>query len=106
MKIRMIKCSNKVRANVGRVAVSRGPFIYCMEETDNGKNLQMLKISKNPEFTYKDGIITAKGFREDEDEALYSTWNESSGTPEELKFIPYFSWANRGEGEMQVYVRI
>lgn len=106
MKIRMIKCSNKVRANVGRVAVSRGPFIYCMEEADNGKNLQMLKISKKPEFTYKDGMITAKGFREDEDEVLYSTWNESSGTPEELKFIPYFSWANRGEGEMQVYVRI
>ena len=106
LKTRLIKCSNKVRANTGRVAVTRGPFVYCLEETDNGKELQMLKISKTPGFLYEDGFITADGFREKEDTSLYSEWTEGDNEKIRLKFIPYYRWANRGENEMSVYVRI
>ena len=106
LKTRLIKCSNKVRANTGRVAVTRGPFVYCLEETDNGKELQMLKISKTPGFLYENGFITADGFREKEDTSLYSEWTEGDYEKIRLKFIPYYRWANRGENEMSVYVRI
>ena len=103
---RMIKCSNKVRYDLDKIAVTRGPFVYCLEQADNGRDLQMLKISKTPDFSYEGLFITANGFREKESEQLYSDWKEAEMSPVRLKFIPYYRWANRGEGEMQVYVRI
>lgn len=105
-KIKMIKCSNKVRANVGKVAITRGPFVYCYEETDNGKNLHLLKLSENPNFVYKDGQIFADGLREKEDNQLYSEYNRPEFEECTLKFIPYYHWGNRGENEMAVYIRI
>lgn len=103
---KLIKCSNKVRANVGRAAVMRGPFVYCMEEIDNGCNLQMLKLDADKPLEYKDGYIYAHGVREKADDALYSTYNESEEEECTLKFIPYYRWGNRGENEMCVYVRV
>ncbi len=103
---RLVKCSNRVRENVGKAAVSRGPFVYCIEEVDNGKNLQMIRV-KNDSVFVKDGeAIIADGFREKEDSSLYSTLKEIEETPCKIRFIPYYRWANRGENEMTVYVRI
>ena len=76
------------------------------EEADNGKKLQLLKISKSPDFRYENGYITANGFRESEDEGLYFEYRESEVTPVRLRFIPYYRWGNRGENEMNVYIRI
>ena len=104
--IKMIKCSNRVRANIGKVAVTRGPIVYCIEETDNGKNLQMLKLSEKPNFRYENGRIFADGFREQEDNALYSNYSFPKFEKCSIKFIPYYQWGNRGENEMSVYIRI
>lgn len=101
----VIKCSNLVRANTDKVAITRGPFVYCLEEADNGKNLQMLKIDLSKPFEYKDGVIYAKGFREKPDNRLYSPYFESEKEECTLKFIPYYKWGNRGINEMCVYVR-
>lgn len=103
---RLIRCSNKVRYNLDKVAVTRGPFVYCLEQTDNGNNLQMLKINKNTELSLSDGYIIAEGVKEAEVDNLYTEWHEPDFMSVELKFIPYYKWANRDEGEMQVYVRI
>lgn len=105
MGIRLIKCSNRVRANVGKVAVTRGPFVYCAEEVDNGANLQMLLLGEDPDLEYDSGVITAAGFREKEDDALYSDYSSPALTPTEIKFLPYYRWGNRGENEMCVYIR-
>lgn len=104
--IRLIKCSNLVKSNVGKVAVMKGPVVYCVEEADNGKNLQLLKISKNPEFRYEKPYIIAKGTREEIEASLYSEYKDSHEKECEIKFIPYSQWGNRGENEMSVYVRI
>lgn len=106
MQSRLIKCSNRVRENTGKVAVVRGPFVYCVEEADNGKNLQMLRISKEPDFRCDGDTVIADGFREKEDGALYSEWSEAQETPVQIKLIPYYKWGNRGENEMCVYIRI
>ncbi len=105
-KAKLIKCSNRVRANVGKAALSKGPFVYCIEEVDNGKNLQMLRVNPKGSFTEDGDIILADGFREKEDEKLYSEYQKADETPCKIKFIPYYRWANRGENEMTVYVRI
>lgn len=106
MKIKLIKCSNKVRANVGKAAVMRGPTVYCIEEADNGKNLQMLKLSDKPDFRYENGVIFARGLREQEDKQLYSEYTLPCCKECTLKFIPYYKWGNRSENEMSVYIRI
>ncbi|MCC8073290.1 MAG: glycoside hydrolase family 127 protein [Clostridiales bacterium] len=103
---RIVKCSNKVRENIGKAAVMRGPIVYCLEEWDNGKNLHMLKLCENPNFEYLNGCIYADGLREKEDDKLYSTYSKPEFSPCRLKFIPYYKWANRGENEMSVYIRI
>ncbi len=106
MQVRMIKCSNRVRANIGKIAVTRGPFVYCIEEVDNGKNLQMLKINRCPDFRTDGDVIYAKGFREKDCGILYSEWSNPELEETEIKLIPYYKWGNRGENEMSVYINI
>lgn len=106
LRVRMIKCSNKVRSNLDKVAITRGPFVYCAEEVDNGKELQMLKINKIPDFDICDDILYANAFREKESNKLYNEWAEPEYVPVRIKLIPYYKWANRGENEMSVYIRI
>lgn len=106
MKVRLIKCSNLVRENAGKAAVTRGPFVYCIEEADNGKNLQLLRISRNPSFRFDGETIIADGFREKENALLYSEWSTPDEEAAEITLIPYYKWGNRGENEMSVYIRI
>lgn len=117
MKVRMIQPNPRVREDIGKVALMRGPVVYCMEEADNGKNLHLLAIGENPQITEKvnselgEGVVTfyAAGKRraEDitEDHQLYHTYRRPVYEDVYLQFIPYYTWANRGEGEMQVWVR-
>lgn len=106
MKPKIIKCSNRVRANTDKIAVTKGPFVYCAEEADNGKNLQMLKISRKTEFECDGEFLVADGFREKESDSLYEEWSESQEEKAKIKLIPYYRWGNRGENEMSVYLRI
>lgn len=106
VKPKLIKCSNLVRANIGRVAVTKGPFVYCIEEADNGRNLQMLKISRNPKFEMIGDTVIADGFREKECASLYEEWSEPELEKVRIKLIPYYKWGNRGKNEMSVYIPI
>ncbi len=106
MKARLIKCSNLVRANTDKVAVTKGPFVYCIEEADNGKNLQLLSISPEAEFAADGNALIADGFREKENTVLYSEWKPPVLESIKIRFIPYYAWGNRGENEMSVYVRL
>ncbi|MGN0524096.1 MAG: glycoside hydrolase family 127 protein [Eubacterium sp.] len=106
LKPRLVRCSNRVRANVGRAAVMRGPLVYCVEEVDNGKNLQMLSIDDSPDFKVNGENIVVNGYREKEDRQLYSTYYQPIKNPVKITFIPYYKWGNRGENEMSVYIRI
>ncbi|MCH5317343.1 MAG: glycoside hydrolase family 127 protein [Eubacterium sp.] len=105
-KIKIIKCNPRVRSNIGKVAVMRGPIVYCLEEKDNGKDLQLLRLSHSPKFSFDGECITANGYREIVDtNELYYEYREAEEILIKLKFIPYFQWANRGKNEMSVYIR-
>ncbi len=107
-----------VRSDVGKVAISRGPFIYCMEGVDNGSNIHLSYIKSDTElkaYYHEDlfgGIVTieADGYGEEiqkKDELpLYRNGKAPiTECKKRLKWIPYFCWANRGETEMQVWIR-
>ncbi|WP_312093466.1 beta-L-arabinofuranosidase domain-containing protein [Niallia sp.] len=106
-----------VRENMGKIAIQRGPFIYCLEEEDNGNNLHLLQVSKNAKFTYDFveeqcegiGVIKTQGKKKSVqdfgEDTLYALYSKDQFEENELTFIPYFAWANRSIGEMLVWVR-
>lgn len=106
IKPHFVACTNNVRANVGKVALCRGPIVYCVEEADNGANIQQLIVSASGDFTPTDSGIIVRGFREKASDSLYYDYKTPSLEETAVKFIPYYKWGNRGENEMSVFVRI
>jgi hypothetical protein len=102
-----------VRMDVGRVALRRGPLIYCVEEADNaGGPVQRLTLPRQAalraERAEAFGGVTmlrapAKELAPPESGALYST-TPTTTRDAMLAAVPYFLWANRGPGSMQVWV--
>jgi DUF1680 family protein len=111
---RRVYANPKVANDVGKVAIQRGPIVYCMEGVDNGSGLQQLYLSEDAELHVVNcpdklnGIdeIKAKGKRESgfDDQVLYQYDQSAKFEDADLTFIPYYSWANRGENEMTVWV--
>lgn len=101
--------------DVGRVALKRGPLVYCVEEADNpGGRVQRLKLSRQAEIVVgenRDAVLgglvtlTAKGKAIDESDwsGLYRTAPPREA-PATLTAVPYYLWANRGKGSMVVWV--
>ena len=100
----LVYANTCVEDDAGKVAVMRGPVVFCLEEADNGKHLSELMI-ESIDSQCQDSVIL-KGYREhtEDHKALYSTIppriEETS-----IKAIPYSHWGNAGEGEMRVWVR-
>jgi DUF1680 family protein len=103
-----------VRMDVGRVALRRGPLIYCVEEADNpGGSVQTLALPRSTVVAAewrKDlfgGVMTltatAKRLVAGDGDALYSTAPPTAEAAK-LTALPYFLWANREPGSMQVWI--
>lgn len=112
------EADDRVREDIGKVALTRGPVVYCLEEADNGENLHLIYVSDNLEAKEEEiqiggrKILALKtnGFQKlscivEKEEGLYHTYKKPQYETKELTWIPYYAWANRGEGEMQVWVK-
>ncbi|MBA7709998.1 Non-reducing end beta-L-arabinofuranosidase [subsurface metagenome] len=116
MPVERVEAHPSVRHDCGRIALQRGPTVYCLEEKDNGKDLHDVLLPRHTELATKKGssglpkgipVIIGKAFRRDAGEwkgSLYRT-SRSEYHPCEIMAIPYFMWANRGKGEMLVWIR-
>ncbi len=115
MQVERVQAHPNVRANCGRVALQRGPLVYCLEEIDNGKNLNdlVLPCEENLDVQFEKNllggiaVITGNAKRRALDEwesTLYKT-DVSKREDNALKAIPYFAWDNREPGEMLVWMR-
>lgn len=115
MAVELVRANPTLQETVGKVALQRGPLIYCLEEKDNGENLSALQLSLNSTLSshMENGllggvyVIDAQGYRTTEwgmEEPLYQS-KELAISPILLRAVPYYAWANRGAGEMQVWVR-
>lgn len=118
MPVLRLRSHPLVRYNAGKIALQRGPFVYCLEEADNGPQLanMMLPSDSTVEPEWRDdllgGIMTLRSsaYRlTDEgggwDTSLYRHDTSIALAPTEAAFIPYYAWANRGKGEMTVWVK-
>jgi DUF1680 family protein len=104
----------EVDADRGRMVLTRGPLIYCLEQADNGPELDRLILPVEEPFQPSEskdllnGVVTLHGnaVRESSDESR-SLYSDQPPGLEAVKVtaVPYFSWANRGPGEMQIWIR-
>lgn len=116
MEVRIMEADSRVREDIGKVVVMRGPFVYCLEETDNGEDLHLLSLDVDAEaqVTEKDiaGTVvrglTLWGYRREtvhiDGQGLYRVAKKHQRIRVPLFFVPYYTWANRGENEMQVWI--
>ncbi len=122
MMIRMVAANPAVREDVDKVAFMRGPVTFCAEEADNGPNLHLLRVDTRDIGERGEGIrrvydfdtfgyetvrleVPARRLIMDASGSLYPLWQPPKEEPATLRLVPYYTWANRGEGEMLVWLR-
>lgn len=117
MPVRRVYGNPLVRHVAGKVALQRGPLVYCLEQADNGEELHNLWLPKESVLRVFEGkglfahmmLIQAEGLKQtapDADRTALWHFDHAPGSwqPHTLTFVPWFSWANRGEGEMRIWV--
>jgi len=125
MAAQVLQANQRVVDDYGRVAVQRGPLVYCLEQLDQSQGVQLYDVSLDlrrkavgefhEEFRADllGGIIVLKhpGAVEEklaDEKALYHPYSnkEAKTRQVELTFIPYYAWANRAATQMQVWTPI
>jgi len=120
MPVRIIESHPYAIENTNCAAIARGPFVYCLEAIDNpGVDLRDVIISPKAEFSAAfredvlNGVAVITGDAEvsaaaqDFDGKLYRTARprrKKTLTVKNITAIPYYAWANRAPGKMQVWL--
>ena len=116
MPVRTVVANPRVSDDRGRIAVERGPLVYCAEWADNeGINPHHLLLARQPKFE----VEASYGIQNTEGDgktfnvtAITAQAQETSVTPEgkltakdvRVKLIPYYAWNHRGAGKMDVWL--
>ena len=111
MKAVLNEANPLIEENFGRVAVSYGPFIYCLEEIDTDHRISEIALSKNLNETvkyvefFKANILEVDAFIQENFTELYRPLKNDK-TPIRLMLVPYYTFANRGESDMAVWLKL
>ncbi|MDR3196829.1 MAG: glycoside hydrolase family 127 protein [Planctomycetaceae bacterium] len=96
MQTKRIVAHPKITADNGRVAVQRGPLVYCFEETDNPVPVSKIRLAKDPQFKEE--------FRKDLLGGI-TVIKCKNVDGQDLTAVPYYAWDNRAMGAMNVWVK-
>lgn len=108
MPIRIISANRRIHSDAGRIAVMRGPVVYCAEGVDNGADIKSIALPAESVFELAESefllpILKTEAYRPFESDSLYyEAVDDYEKIP--LTLIPYYAFANRGESEMQVWL--
>ena len=91
MQARQVRCHQKVTTNAGKLAVERGPLVYCAEFADNNGSLAATFLPEGS--TFETGTLNSHLFN-----------NIRTLRSGEVTLIPYFARSYRGDGEMKVWL--
>ena len=108
-KPHFVYASSRIPRAAGMVSLRRGPLVYCFEGVDNG-SVKTLRIDRDyaPVVSsysaeLQADTLSVKAVRENDSEELYSDVPPAV-TPCEATAVPYYTWGNRGETEMRVWM--
>jgi hypothetical protein len=120
MMPQVIEADPRVADDTGRVAIQRGPLIYCLEEIDQPAGTVLSNVAVNPgrqpadafEPQFRSDLLggmivlhhTGALFERGAEKMLYSRYSSDTKMRKvPLTFIPYYAWANRQASSMQVW---
>ncbi|MDD4890893.1 MAG: glycoside hydrolase family 127 protein [Phycisphaerae bacterium] len=113
MPIERVAAHPAVADNAGRVALQRGPIVYCLEQCDNRADVRAMLLPDSAKLTARFDrkllggavVIEGTGRTPDADDgSLYRDARSLKTTPVKFKAIPYFLWDNRKPGKMTVWL--
>jgi DUF1680 family protein len=101
MPVRRVLAHENLAENRGRVALMRGPVVYCFEGIDNPDvDLFQVKLPRDAALTTQHRADLLNGVT-----VIHTTGQDEQGKPVKLTAIPYFAWANRGKTPMNLWMR-
>ena len=118
MPVQAVAASPRVRETMGQACFARGPWVFCAEEADNGKDMHLLRVcpgeAANAQIIKKEigGLtvpalcVPGKRVRVPADAPLYAPWAPPATEDAVITLVPYFAWNNRGKGEMRVWLPV
>ena len=105
MEVRRVIASEKIKDDMGKVALQRGPLVYCAEWVDNYGKASNILVPANTVFStvFKPDLLNGIMVINAEVPAVVISNNSVATVKQSFTAIPYYSWANRGKGEMMVW---
>ena len=115
MEPRTVKAHGKVAADRGRIAIERGPVVYCAEWPDNDFDVLSVLMNRNPKFEVEmssmtienAGVTVTHPFQKIKTSVQTLKYDEKgrlTATDHTMNMIPYYAWAHRGTGNMAVWL--
>ena len=116
MPVEMIESHPDIACNIGRMALQRGPIVYCLEQVDHAMPIARIVVPENAKLSAQhvpdllDGVTVLQGQAQ---AATTQDWNgelyrpiikQQIDTTTEIFAVPYFAWDNRSPGEMAVWL--
>jgi DUF1680 family protein len=107
MPVRRVVADDRVEADRGRVALERGPLVYCVESVDHRGSVRDLVLHDDVALTSQwrpellGGMVVLRGAATRLQRADDGSLTE---VPAELTSVPYYAWNHRGEGAMAVWL--
>jgi len=107
MEVRRVVANNMVKNDIGKVALQRGPIMYCAEWVDNNGKASNIVMPVNTTFSteYKPDLLNGiEIIKASVPAVLIDANGENLHTVNQpFVAIPYYAWANRGKGEMMIW---
>lgn len=116
MSVEVVAAHPEVHADAGRVALRRGPLVYCLESVDNAYPVHRIIFDDPQNLTVRYDetllggvtVIDGEGFVQETEQwhdELYQPLTEINTIATEFTAVPYYVWNNRGKGSMTVWMR-
>jgi DUF1680 family protein len=104
MPVRRVLAHVNVKDDAGKAAIQRGPLVYALEGVDNGGKVLDASVPLDATFTptFKSDLL---GGVTSLSTTVAVTAADGTKTNRTITAIPYFAWANRGRGEMAVWIK-
>ncbi len=108
MGVNMVDSRDSLKQNINRIAIQRGPIVYCLEGADNNGKAWNIIIPENTEFKTMDHKVLDESVQALTAEVPVVIVNDDGTSlrteTKKIIAIPYYTWANRGKNEMQVWL--
>jgi DUF1680 family protein len=108
MEVRTISANENIKDDIGKIALQRGPLVYCAEWPDNNGKVSNIILPAGSTFTttFEGDLLSGIVVAESKAKVISVDERNNSVTTSSQNFraIPYYAWAHRGKGEMIIWI--